>query len=219
MDATLNKQWQHVYAEEPIDEDGNFTIFALGGFVPDSDEGEMDEFLKASPYFMPNRPKDVSKLELAAKENEFRLNLIVKMTKFLTALKATGCNVSKACTVSGLTKANIDSLRLRSGAFGRVCDDVYESVTDDLEEAGLKRAVEGVDEPVYWRGVKVGTKKAYSDAILTMMLQGRRPNVYKSRAATELTGANGGPVQTEDLGWAKDRLADMLARRVAKNEE
>lgn len=218
MDATINKQWQHIYAEEPFDEDGAFTIFALGGFVPTDDETEAKVHLESNPYFMPGK-KEGTWSELAAKENEYRLVLKDKLTKFIRALRATGCNVSKACTMSGITKANADALKLRVQSFANAWDDTYEGVTDDLEEAGLKRAIEGVMEPVYWRGVEVGTKKVYSDAILTMMLQGRRSSVYKSRTANELSGPNGGPIQSEDLGWAKDRLAAMMARRTESDEK
>lgn len=218
MDAITRKQWQHIYAEEPIDEDGVFTMFALGGYVPTDSEQEAAKFLETSPYFMSGK-KDGEWLELVQKENEFRMSLKDKLTKFIKALRATGCNVSKACTMSGITKANADALKLRVESFARAWDDTYEGVTDDLEEAGLKRAIEGVVEPVYWRGVEVGKKKVYSDAILTMMLQGRRSAVYKNRTASELSGPNGGPIQSEDLGWAKDRLAAMMARRTESQDE
>jgi hypothetical protein len=216
MDAIINKQWQHIYAEEPFDEDGNFTMFALGGFVPTESKEEAEEFLKGSPHFMPGKLGDWK--ERAVKENDYRLALIDKLTKFIKALRSTGCNVSRACTMAGFTKMQADALKLRIEAFARMWDDTYEAVTDDLEEAGLKRAINGVLEPVYWRGVEVGQKKVYSDAVLSMMLQGRRGNVYKSRTANELSGPNGAPIQTEDLGWAKERLAEMMSRRVAAPE-
>lgn len=215
MDAIINKQWQHIYAEEPIDEDGNFTMFAVGGFVPTESQQEAQEFLKNSPYLMTGSKTTGTWLELAERENAYRMALKDKLTKFIRALRATGCNVSKACTMSGITKLTADTLKLRLDAFARAWDDTYESVTDSLEEAGLKRAIEGVEEPVFWRGVEVGTKRTYSDAVLTMMLQGRRPTVYKQRTATELAGPNGGPIQTEDIGWAKDRLAAMIAKKNA----
>jgi hypothetical protein len=218
MDATINKQWQHIYAEEPIDEGGEFTMFAVGGFVPTDSEAEATEFLKSNPYLMSGSKKGEI-LELAASENAYRMALKDKLTKFIRALRATGCNVSKACTMSGLTKLQADTLRQRLDAFARAWDDTYEGVTDDLEEAGLKRAIEGVVEPVFWRGVEIGTRRNYSDAVLTMMLQGRRSGVYKQRTANELSGPNGAPIQTEDLGWAKDRLAAMMAKRTDESQK
>jgi hypothetical protein len=199
---TTRKQRDHCFAEEAIDEDDHITMWALGGFVPDDPE-EAAEFFKRSPPFKHRRP---------GPENEYRLNLVDKLNKFLDAMEANGCNVRRACKISSANRGLVDDMRQRVPSFAKLWDQVFEGVTDDLESAGIKRAVDGIDEPVYYRGVVVGTKKSYSDSILTMMLAGRRSGVYKTKTATELSGPNGGPLESVTLAAEEFR---QIARDIA----
>jgi hypothetical protein len=43
----------------------------------------------------------------------------------------------------------------------------------------------------------VGTKTVYSDSLLALLLKGRRKKVFAERI--EQTGADGGPVQTQQV--------------------
>jgi hypothetical protein len=151
---------------------------------------------------------------MAKAENEYRLVLVLKMADFLDALGSTGCSVRQACKRSGINRTLADSLRIRVPAFTEAWDQVFEEVTDSLEEAGLKRAVDGVEEDVYFQGMKVGKKRVYSDSLLAMMLQGRRPGVYKQRTAAELTGKDGAPIAqiTANMDASEFR---QIARQIA----
>ncbi|MDD4986231.1 MAG: hypothetical protein PHQ43_10680 [Dehalococcoidales bacterium] len=62
-----------------------------------------------------------------------------------------------------------------------------------LEQEAFRRAVEGVEEPVYLKGFLVGTVRKYSDTLLIFLLKGAAPEKYREK--TEITGAGGGPVQ------------------------
>ena len=79
-----------------------------------------------------------------------------------------------------------------------------------LEDEAVRRATEGVLEPVFYQGEKCGAVRRYSDGLMQFLLRGFRPQKYASR--TELTGPNGGPLEVS--------LADvMLARRRKRLEE
>lgn len=58
------------------------------------------------------------------------------------------------------------------------------------------------------------TVRKYSDALLTLILKGRRKKVYADR--TELTGADGGPVTTMDEATRSARAAQLLAIAAAR---
>jgi hypothetical protein len=50
----------------------------------------------------------------------------------------------------------------------------------DLLEAELhKRAFEGVERPVYYKGEQVGTWRFYSDALAMFLLKAHRPERYR----------------------------------------
>lgn len=56
-----------------------------------------------------------------------------------------------------------------------------------LVSAAIKRAVHGVEEDVYYKGVVVGAKTSYSDTLLTTLLKAKVPDFHKD--------AEGGGVQ------------------------
>jgi len=57
-----------------------------------------------------------------------------------------------------------------------------------LEDEAQRRAVEGVDEPVYYKGKKIDTKKDFSDALLSTMLKAHAPDRYADRSVVEHGG-------------------------------
>lgn len=48
-----------------------------------------------------------------------------------------------------------------------------------LVSAAIKRAVTGVQEDVWYKGVEVGTKTVYSDSLLTTLLKAKVPDFHK----------------------------------------
>ena len=89
---------------------------------------------------------------------------------------------------------------------------------DKLEEEARRRALAGVNEPVFYQGKIVGHVARKSDTLLIFLLKGKRPEIYTERH--EHTGAHGQairvastaldltPLSTEDL----ETLERLLAR-------
>lgn len=55
-----------------------------------------------------------------------------------------------------------------------------------LEDEARRRAVDGVDEPVFQGGELVGHVRRYSDRLLEFLLRGRRPTVYREGASVDV---------------------------------
>jgi hypothetical protein len=216
VEHLLKKQWDHCYAQEAFDDEGNLTMWALGGFVPEEEE-QAKLHLQANPPYRgtPYGPRGNFKVDTVVRlENDFRLNLLGKMNDFLDSLRATNCSIRRSCKVSGLNRTMVESLKLRCSDFAKAWKDVYEEITDKLEEEGFRRAVEGVEQDVFANGVVVGTKTVYSDSLLALMLQGRRSDVYRNKTATELSGPNGAPVELAAL--SDEQLDAMLKAKMAE---
>jgi hypothetical protein len=85
---------------------------------------------------------------------------------------------------------------------------------DQLEAEALRRAVDGVDEPVFHDGEVVGHVRKYSDRLLMAILKARHP-AYRERV--EHTGADGAPLEVtvrHDHGELLDGLEQIgLIRR------
>ena len=217
MDDFEKKQRDHQFAEMAIDDDNNLTIWALGGFLPD-DPKEATEFIKGSPTFKPTFApfgKAAKMPSIIKQENEYRLGLVSRMNEFLRVLRDTRCSVRRAAKVSGLNRMLADALRHRIPAFNQLWQEIYMDATDELEEKAFERAVDGVVKGVYWRGDLVAEERTYSDSLLAMMLQGRKPEIYKNRTATELSGDPTAPIKHEvaNREMTKEEIVAELARR------
>lgn len=216
METLLKKQWDHCFAQESFDDAGNLTVWALGGLVPD-DEEQAKLHLQAVPTYRnkPYGPKEKFSHDAFVRlENEYRLALVGKMNAFLKSLKATNCSVRQSCRISGLNRTAAEALKIRSPDFAKAWRDTYEEITDRLEEEGFRRAVEGVQQDVYSNGVVVGTKTVYSDALLALMLQGRRSDVYRNKVSTEVSGPNGAPMELAAL--SDDQLDAIIKTKMAE---
>lgn len=80
---------------------------------------------------------------------------------------------------------------------------------DKAEQEAFRRAVEGTEKGVWHQGVLVGSERVYSDALMALILKGRRKKVFAER--TEVTGADGGPVAQVDETAKAARVAQLMA--------
>lgn len=92
--------------------------------------------------------------------------------------------------------------------------------TEVLEAEARRRAVVGVQRLKFDRGQAVidpDTGEAYreleySDTLLIFLLKARNPSKYRDNTNIELTGKDGGPIQTEDVTLNDhDRATRILA--------
>ena len=69
----------------------------------------------------------------------------------------------------------------RDEEFRQAYHEVEDKVADRMEQEAIRRAVEGVEEPVYYQGEVVGSVTKYSDRLLTFLLKGDRPEKYMDK--------------------------------------
>ncbi len=70
----------------------------------------------------------------------------------------------------------------------------HEAGVDVLEDEVHRRAVKGVEKPVYQGGILVGAVTEYSDSLLSFALRGKNPKVYNTERH-EHSGPDGGAIQ------------------------
>ena len=139
-----------------------------------------------------------------------------KKIAFLDALAET-CNVTRACEAAGLSRAVAYVWRDADPEFAARWENARRIGAEALEDECMRRATEGVDEPVFFQGVECGTVRKYSDTLAIFLLKGAMPEKYREKASMELTGANGGPVQISDTERAA-KIAAILASAKARKE-
>jgi hypothetical protein len=137
-------------------------------------------------------------------------------------------NVAQACRAVTITRSTAYEWRAKSPSFSNSWDEAIETATDALEAEARRRGMEGVDEPVFQGGRKVGTIRRYSDRMLEILLKGHRPRVFSERFQVDPglpVGPELGDQATFDMGRrlafaielalrAKERL-DKRAQRPA----
>lgn len=100
-------------------------------------------------------------------------------------------NVSQAARVAKVTRQTVYAHREADPEFLAAMDDAQEQASDVLELEARRRAVEGVQKPVFQRGELVGTIREYSDTLLVVLLKANRPDKFKERGTMEHSGAVG----------------------------
>ena len=101
-----------------------------------------------------------------------------RKTVFLEALVVT-LNVTLACRRAGIARRTAYDWREADEGFARKWDDAVDEGVDLLEAELHKRAFEGVERPVYYKGEQVGTWRFYSDALAMFLLKAHRPERYR----------------------------------------
>ncbi len=107
-------------------------------------------------------------------------------TTFLTELAARG-SVSGACKAAACSRANAYAERERDATFAARWDEAKREAVELMEDEARRRAVEGVDRPVFQGGVQVGTVREYSDTLLIFLLKAHDPK-YRDKQQVEHTG-------------------------------
>lgn len=133
--------------------------------------------------------------------------------RFLQVL-GESCNISEACRSAGIGRTMAYAWRADDPDFAAEWAIAEQKAFDRLEKEAWRRGVDGVDKPVVHKGEITDTYKEYSDRMLELLLKAHRPEKFKDRWEGQLTGKNGGPIQTEDVGDKElaRRLALVLAR-------
>jgi hypothetical protein len=165
---------------------------------------------------------------------------------FLTNL-GRGCTVSEAAAAARMSSSAFYALRKRDADFAEAWRLALEDSADLLEREAWRRAVDGREEPIVHQGqftpewerdergnvlvvddkpvqarnadgsLKYLTVRKPSDSLLALLLKGRRKDVFSDR--TELTGANGGPVEMNPTEKASRIAALLGAVRARQNNE
>jgi hypothetical protein len=126
--------------------------------------------------------------------------------------------------VRALREAGVEGTR---GQLRRLLDrdeDLVEAIAEArgrsvevVRDEVKRRAIDGVEEPVYHQGKVVGYVTKYSDRLLEMMARAHAPE-YRERV--EVSGAGGGPLEltSPDLAGALDRFTGTI-RRLAERAQ
>jgi hypothetical protein len=113
-----------------------------------------------------------------------------------------------ACHRLGVTVGWVKRWRKEDPAVAVALDDAMDSGVAGLENEAIRRAVKGTPREIYHKGLVVGEEQVYSDALLTLLLKGRRKQVYGTTDVNVNTSIS---IQTMSDAEIEQRIAALTA--------
>lgn len=125
---------------------------------------------------------------------------------FLDTLRETA-NVTVAARSVGISPGTVYKHRKDDALFAERWDEAINEAVDMLEAEAHRRAFQGTEEPVFYKGDEVGYVRKYSDSLTMFLLKAHRPDKYRERS--EVKQEISGGMQLNDTTRAA-RLAALL---------
>lgn len=125
---------------------------------------------------------------------------------FLDTLRETA-NVTLAARSVGITLGTAYKHRKDDALFAERWAEAIDEAVDMLEAEAHRRAFQGTEEPVFYKGDEVGYVRKYSDPLTMFLLKAHRPDKYRERS--EVKQEISGGMQLNDTTRAA-RLAALL---------
>lgn len=99
---------------------------------------------------------------------------------FLKAFRVCG-NIKMAAEAAKWDKAMHYRLMRKDPKYRALFEEAKKAAVEILEDEAQRRAVHGVNKPIYWQGEEVGQELVYSDSLLQFLLRGEKPEKYRDR--------------------------------------
>lgn len=132
--------------------------------------------------------------------------------RFLEVLSETA-NVVEARKAVGLTARRLFLLRESDSEFARDWDLCFQIGVSSLESEAIRRARDGVEEPVFYKGEEVARVLKYSDGLLQFLLKGNMRERYGDRVQADLRTVS---IDSERLKALTNEELEALAQITEK---
>lgn len=124
--------------------------------------------------------------------------------QFLVEYAKSGRQAMSAISV-GLHPDTVSHAKTNDPAFKAACEGALELYREKLVKEAERRAHDGVEEPVFYKGEECGTIQRYSDMLLLALLKRHIPE-FRDRHQVDVTHSGGvmvvAPRDTDD-NWEK----------------
>lgn len=127
---------------------------------------------------------------------------------YLYAIVVAAGNSRKACERLQISRSTPWVWETTDPEFAALLKIARRMAADVLESEAVRRAYEGVEEPVFYQGEQCGAVRKYSDSLMQTLLKANAPDRFKDRWEGEVTGPGGGPIQAAAMKGDPSRLSD-----------
>jgi hypothetical protein len=131
---------------------------------------------------------------------------------FLAALRETG-QVTRSCELADISRNTVYTHRREDGEFARLWDLALEDAAGTLEDEAWRRARDGINKPIVYQGMVMGTQKEYSDTLLMFMLKGIKPDKYADKLVVRISPEHAALLQK--IGQSASEMWEAMMQEVA----
>ena len=110
-----------------------------------------------------------------------------RLAAFCAALAETGI-VARACKAVDISRVTAYEWRNEIPEFAEAWDKALKVGISALEDEAHRRAFEGCEEPVFYKGGECGSVRKYSDTLAIFLLKAHNPDKYRENSKVELSG-------------------------------
>lgn len=125
---------------------------------------------------------------------------------FLRAFARHGI-ISDGTVAAGITYRTFYRWKRDDETFNEDCKTAETMANDLMEREARRRAIDGFERPIIYQGEVTGEYTDFSDALLTTLMKGNKPEKYKER--TQHSGSIGRPL-TLDEETKEDVVSSIL---------
>ena len=144
-----------------------------------------------------------------------------KQSAFLEAFRGTG-TINGAARKTHIDHGSHYRWLQQDPEYAAAFEEANEDAADELEQEARRRALDGIDEPVYYRGERVGSIRKYSDHLLMLLLMAKRPEQFRERVDVTSTVDHGVVIDPKILKTLTDaelEIARALGRKLTGPRE
>lgn len=157
-----------------------------------------------------NKPEIEATGELKKHEESKAWLMLVILAEFRDG-KEERFSLRHAYTTAGIGRHTLIDWRKNHPLFDSMMESIQDEMVDTMRTEAYRRAVVGVDEPIFYQGVDTGNRvKKYSDTLLQFTLMGHDARYRSKEVNMNVSGQLDSNINIEGL---RDKLATRLAAK------
>lgn len=128
------------------------------------------------------------------KKEEDERTVLERQQNFLRAY-ADSFSLQRAADVAQVNRTSHHRWFRKNPKYAAAFEKIKRDAASYLEAEAITRAGEGYLDPVFYQGNPCGEVRRYDSGLMQFLLRGMMPEKYGAR--TEITGAQGAPIQAK----------------------
>jgi hypothetical protein len=137
-----------------------------------------------------------------------------RQREFIALLAETG-SVRSACRRMGVGEHQVYVLRRHpeAASFRRAWEAALDCGIARIEDTAMDRALYGTEDPVFWQGKLIGTRRRYNDRLLMFILRNRAPDRFAEGKPKGMNAVDTMDLERLKKKWRKEWEAESAQAR------